>query len=148
MVDFAHWWSFIGKGLLLQPVQQACFIIGRLKNLYILLIHIKNHENLKKKSPKQNKKVKSHLWLDHKSPVHPFQNPGGPLRLTYTAGAGAEHIWRQRFEISSLLDDLCHKHSGQVLLFGLVQSQTVTRAAPVSWLLWEPSKLGSSFIKN
>ena len=23
-VDFAHWWSFIGKGLRLQPVQQAC----------------------------------------------------------------------------------------------------------------------------
>jgi hypothetical protein len=24
-VDFAFWWSFIGKGLLLQPAQQACF---------------------------------------------------------------------------------------------------------------------------
>ena len=24
-VDFSHWWSFIGKGLCLQPVQQACF---------------------------------------------------------------------------------------------------------------------------
>ena len=24
-VDFAHWWSFIGKGLRLQPAQQACF---------------------------------------------------------------------------------------------------------------------------
>ena len=24
-VDFAHWWSFIGKGLLLQPAQQAVF---------------------------------------------------------------------------------------------------------------------------
>ena len=24
-VDFAYWWSFIGKGLRLQPVQQACF---------------------------------------------------------------------------------------------------------------------------
>ena len=24
-VDFAHWWSFIGKGLCLQPAQQACF---------------------------------------------------------------------------------------------------------------------------
>jgi hypothetical protein len=24
-VDFVHWWSFIGKGLLLQPAQQACF---------------------------------------------------------------------------------------------------------------------------
>ena len=23
-VDFAHWWSSIGKGLRLQPVQQAC----------------------------------------------------------------------------------------------------------------------------
>jgi hypothetical protein len=25
-VDFAHWWSFIGKGLLLQPAQQAYFV--------------------------------------------------------------------------------------------------------------------------
>ena len=25
-VDFAHWWSLIGKGLHLQPAQQACFI--------------------------------------------------------------------------------------------------------------------------
>ena len=24
-VDFAHWWSCIGKGLCLQPAQQACF---------------------------------------------------------------------------------------------------------------------------
>ena len=24
-VDFAYWWSSIGKGLRLQPVQQACF---------------------------------------------------------------------------------------------------------------------------
>jgi hypothetical protein len=24
-VDFAYWWSFIGKGLRLQPAQQACF---------------------------------------------------------------------------------------------------------------------------
>ena len=24
-VDSSHWWSFIGKGLLLQPAQQACF---------------------------------------------------------------------------------------------------------------------------
>ena len=24
-VDFAYWWSCIGKGLRLQPVQQACF---------------------------------------------------------------------------------------------------------------------------
>ena len=23
-VNFAHWWSFIGKGLCLQPAQQAC----------------------------------------------------------------------------------------------------------------------------
>ena len=26
MVDFSHWWSFIGKGLLLQPAQQACLL--------------------------------------------------------------------------------------------------------------------------
>ena len=26
-VDFAHWWSFIGKGLRLQPAQKACFKI-------------------------------------------------------------------------------------------------------------------------
>ena len=26
-VDFAHWWSFIGKGLRLQPAQQACIDI-------------------------------------------------------------------------------------------------------------------------
>ena len=25
-VDFAYWWSFIGKGLCLQSAQQACFI--------------------------------------------------------------------------------------------------------------------------
>ena len=25
LVDFAYWWSFIGKGLRLQPAQQACF---------------------------------------------------------------------------------------------------------------------------
>ena len=25
-VDFAHWWSFIGKGLRLQPAQQSCFL--------------------------------------------------------------------------------------------------------------------------
>ena len=25
LVDFAYWWSCIGKGLHLQPVQQACF---------------------------------------------------------------------------------------------------------------------------
>ena len=25
-VDLAHWWSFIGKGLRLQPAQQACYI--------------------------------------------------------------------------------------------------------------------------
>ena len=24
-LDFAYWWSFIGKGLRLQPAQQACF---------------------------------------------------------------------------------------------------------------------------
>ena len=24
-VDFVYWWSFIGKGLHLQPPQQACF---------------------------------------------------------------------------------------------------------------------------
>ena len=24
-VDFAYWWSSIGKGLRLQPAQQACF---------------------------------------------------------------------------------------------------------------------------
>ena len=24
-VGFAYWWSFIGKGLRLQPAQQACF---------------------------------------------------------------------------------------------------------------------------
>ena len=24
-MDFAYWWSFIGKGLRLQPAQQACF---------------------------------------------------------------------------------------------------------------------------
>ena len=29
LVDFAHWWSFIGKGLLLQPAQQACFFEHR-----------------------------------------------------------------------------------------------------------------------
>ena len=26
-MDFAHWWSFIGKGLRLQPAQQASFYI-------------------------------------------------------------------------------------------------------------------------
>ena len=26
-VDFAHWWSFIGKGLRLEPAQQACFLM-------------------------------------------------------------------------------------------------------------------------
>ena len=26
-VDFAHWWRFIGKGLRLQPAQQACLIL-------------------------------------------------------------------------------------------------------------------------
>ena len=25
-VDFAYWWSCIGKGLRLQPAQQACFL--------------------------------------------------------------------------------------------------------------------------
>ena len=25
-VDFAHWWSFIGKSEHLQPAQQACFL--------------------------------------------------------------------------------------------------------------------------
>ena len=24
LVDYAYWWSFIGKGLRLQPAQQAC----------------------------------------------------------------------------------------------------------------------------
>ena len=26
-VDFAYWWSCIGKGLSLQPAQQACFVM-------------------------------------------------------------------------------------------------------------------------
>ena len=26
-VNFAYWWSSIGKGLRLKPLQQACFII-------------------------------------------------------------------------------------------------------------------------
>ena len=25
LVDFAFWWIYIGKGLRLQPAQQACF---------------------------------------------------------------------------------------------------------------------------
>ena len=27
MVDLSYWWSFIGKGLLLQPAHQGCFYI-------------------------------------------------------------------------------------------------------------------------
>ena len=27
LLDFAYWWSFIGKGLRLQPAQQACFLL-------------------------------------------------------------------------------------------------------------------------
>ena len=26
LMDFAYWWSFIGKGLHLQPAQQACLL--------------------------------------------------------------------------------------------------------------------------
>ena len=32
-VDFAHWLGFIGKGLRLQPAQQACFLQGYLNDL-------------------------------------------------------------------------------------------------------------------
>ena len=34
LVDFAHWWSFIGKGLLLQPAQQACFYLDAFRMSY------------------------------------------------------------------------------------------------------------------
>ena len=27
MVDFAYWWSFIRRGLRLQPAQQACLFV-------------------------------------------------------------------------------------------------------------------------
>ena len=33
-VNFAYWRSFIGKGLLLQPAQQACFVTIK-KKIYI-----------------------------------------------------------------------------------------------------------------
>ena len=37
-VDFVYWWSFIGKGLHLQPAQQACYDLnGRTIRLIIVL---------------------------------------------------------------------------------------------------------------
>ena len=36
-VDFAYWWSCIGKGLCLQPAQQACFEGGH-KNILNITI--------------------------------------------------------------------------------------------------------------
>ena len=36
-VDFAYWWSCIGKGLRLQPAQQACFIV-----IYFSLFYFSN----------------------------------------------------------------------------------------------------------
>ena len=40
-VDFAYWWSCIGNGLRLQPVQKACFIIiiNYFLSSFVLLIH-------------------------------------------------------------------------------------------------------------
>ena len=32
-VDFAYWWSFIGKGLHLQPAQPACLFLFCIQNL-------------------------------------------------------------------------------------------------------------------
>ena len=32
-VDFAYWWSCNGKGLRLQPAQQACLGISRVKQI-------------------------------------------------------------------------------------------------------------------
>ena len=38
-VDFAYWWSYFGKGLRLQPAQQACFYrlcgAGSLTNMVV-----------------------------------------------------------------------------------------------------------------
>ena len=37
-VDSAYWWSCIGKGLRLQPAQQACFIVASIfGTLYVLI---------------------------------------------------------------------------------------------------------------
>ena len=33
--EFAYWWSYFGKGLRLQPAQQACFEVGT--NSFFLL---------------------------------------------------------------------------------------------------------------
>ena len=37
-VDFAHWWSFIRKGLCLQPAQQACFYVSSVL-YYLYFLH-------------------------------------------------------------------------------------------------------------
>ena len=37
-MDFAHWWSFIRKGLCLQPAQQACFYVSSLL-YYLYFLH-------------------------------------------------------------------------------------------------------------
>ena len=37
-VDFAHWWSFIGKGLNMQPAQQAS-LLSLLSSKYYLAVN-------------------------------------------------------------------------------------------------------------
>ena len=39
LVDFAYWWSFIGKGLRLKPPQQAIFFVY-LGQIQYLAVHI------------------------------------------------------------------------------------------------------------
>ena len=35
-VDFAYWWSFIGRGLRLQPAQQACFMLNTIITFFLI----------------------------------------------------------------------------------------------------------------
>ena len=44
-VDFTHWWSFIGKGLFLQPAQQACFLLDIIFIKYVLSKALARHSH-------------------------------------------------------------------------------------------------------
>ena len=62
-MDFANWWSCIGrKGLRLQPAQQACFQSTRKKKIVIsktvIILNIQIHSDLLNRGPHQTKPMR------------------------------------------------------------------------------------------